>query len=894
VTTTAATVPVIRALLDEAVRKRFKGGVLGVSARPDWDGPAEFEHNGVPVRVVSCTSTLAIRDALLGRSHDRWLVILTDCDDADLGLGITAHFVWQRLRRPDPWAAVEDRFGATRIDHRLVVGSGSRDLALGLLAATPPAGWPPAPASLLTRDHALGAVAASALALGTDGNPVDLIEVLRWSTVDSSARGVANLRAVSGDPLVEALLGWIADRCGSVGDAIKAVMREGRTEDLVPLGLVARSVLSTGPGSGPRALLGREAGARLSDQLWIAWATESEAVTRALLTSDQDSAARVLARAEGLLDLVEATQHAVDSPVLRRGLTARLAVLGDALRRAADRALSRAANDADAALVDGALLPAIEQARAHLEEHALAQHPDEVRVPKALAGVRLARWLARPAPATGAGLAGGMARQRDDDAWADRAVTLAWAGVQDEALAQGLRAVIGAARIRRGAHDLSFASALAEHVGRGASAPDGSPYLEDLLSSTALPLAKQQPVLLVVADGMSQSAATEIVDDVVRRYDTWLECLPAGRDSRIAAIAAFPSVTSVCRASLFSGELIVGDQRVEQDGLESLAKSFGLAAKLFHKLTLDTSPGGYALSADVAEAVDDTAGVALVACVLNTIDDALDRSDPGGTAWTADTVKHLRTLLDRARHAGRLVVLTSDHGHIVERRQGRMQPAPGASSNRSRPGIGATPGDGEVRVRGRRVLLHDGDAILAVDERLRYGPLKAGYHGGAAPAEVVIPVTVLASGEAPKGWRLAPPQSPSWWRGPLTKPIEPASAGSSPVPTLFEQAPVDSPAHRVISSAVYRRQRTRAARLAISDTQIEKLLAALLAAPGNRVDAESAASALDVATVQLTGAISQVKRLLNVEQYAVLSLDPDGVTVVLDPTLLAEQFEVSV
>ena len=49
-------------------------------------------------------------------------------------------------------------------------------------------------------------------------------------------------------------------------------------------------------------------------------------------------------------------------------------------------------------------------------------------------------------------------------------------------------------------------------------------------------------------------------------------------------------------------------------------------------------------------------GRPLVTCVLNTIDDALDRSDPGGTSWGADTVKHLDPLLERARHAGRTVI----------------------------------------------------------------------------------------------------------------------------------------------------------------------------------------------------------------------------------------------
>ena len=72
-------------------------------------------------------------------------------------------------------------------------------------------------------------------------------------------------------------------------------------------------------------------------------------------------------------------------------------------------------------------------------------------------------------------------------------------------------------------------------------------------------------------------------------------------------------------------------------------------------------------------------------------------------------------------------------------------------------------------VTGRRVLLHDGTAVLAVDENLRYGPMKAGYHGGASPAEVVVPVTVLVPGAVPEdgGLRLAPPQEPSWWIDPV-------------------------------------------------------------------------------------------------------------------------------
>ena len=103
----------------------------------------------------------------------------------------------------------------------------------------------------------------------------------------------------------------------------------------------------------------------------------------------------------------------------------------------------------------------------------------------------------------------------------------------------------------------------------------------------------------------------------------------------------------------------------------------------------------------MAAAITDVTRYPLVTCVLNSVDDALDRSDPGGISWGADTVKHLDPLLERARHAGRTVILTADHGHVIERRQGTQRPHPDMSSSRSR-GASTPPGDGEVLVSGEQ------------------------------------------------------------------------------------------------------------------------------------------------------------------------------------------------
>ena len=293
-----------------------------------------------------------------------------------------------------------------------------------------------------------------------------------------------------------------------------------------------------------------------------------------------------------------------------------------------------------------------------------------------------------------------------------------------------------------------------------------------------MPLASQTPVLLLVLDGMSAGVGTEVAASILGRpRDGWAEALLNGQSRRAAALAVLPTLTEVSRASLLSGELRRGGQDAERDGYAALARAYGLPdAPLFHKGPLDSARPGYAIADDVAAAITDVTRYPLVTCVLNSVDDALDRSDPGGISWGADTVKHLDPLLERARHAGRTVILTADHGHVIERRQGIQRPRPDMSSSRSR-GASTPPGDGEVLVTGRRVVLHDGTAVLAVDENLRYGPMKSGYHGGASPAEVVVPVTVLVPGAVPAdgGLRLAPPQEPSWW----TDPVLPAAASST-------------------------------------------------------------------------------------------------------------------
>jgi len=246
---------------------------------------------------------------------------------------------------------------------------------------------------------------------------------------------------------------------------------------------------------------------------------------------------------------------------------------------------------------------------------------------------------------------------------------------------------------------------------------------------------------------------------------------------------------------------------------------------------------------------------------------------------------------------------------------------PGGSGDRWR-GVGAPPADGEIALAGGRVLAPGGatSIVAAWSERLRFAARRGGYHGGAAPQEVLVPVAVLASGDAPAGWTEAPPAEPAWWRGtddetnpsrmsqdvaPLARrrKVEPrqvdlfvggqSSRGDVPTPeaSLRSRVPTGgapSWIEALLCSESYAAQRTLAGRGAPPDDQIRALLAAL-ATRGGRITRTGLAQALGTPVLRLAGFVSATRRVLNLDQAQILVVD--GEDVVLDEPLLRVQFE---
>ena len=67
---------------------------------------------------------------------------------------------------------------------------------------------------------------------------------------------------------------------------------------------------------------------------------------------------------------------------------------------------------------------------------------------------------------------------------------------------------------------------------------------------------------------------------------------------------------------------------------------------------------------------------------------------------------------------------------------------------------------------GGRVMPPNGQLQIVVpwSETLRYGSRKNGYHGGITLQEMLVPITLLTTGNAlPEGLRYAPSTLPAWW-----------------------------------------------------------------------------------------------------------------------------------
>lgn len=910
-----------RSLSPEAVREALKqvpshdgdARPVAIEARAPWTGQETVEANGKRFRVVRAGSALELREALLRAEDDPDppTVILSALSNNEVGADVRARIARARVFSLHPWETLCGLFRAGRADTAGIPA----ELMRALIDAAPPGGYTPVPSGLLDAGAAWSAFFEHRLRLSP--SELDLAALLLWA---SSDEGAGRFRALASEPkLAKAARERIVQLLREPGDSVLRFLESGGESAPSPLAIAAAcgAIFSEAADAG----VARTAAVRLErhhGELHI-----PEHVGRRLGQAAVEAAGdleerrqhgdllRHLDAADALLDRVGAAGLAHLSPLTPLGYKRRVARLGEGISQALAR-------------LERETVRRCEELADEVGRHRLRSAGAQAAAERAGMAVRLLRWLERgELPAPGA-FGSEVEAYVSDVSWVDFAREVLSAGDPEPEASAAYQALDRAVAARRRRISERFAAQLRGWIETGGPAGAAAP-VEEAISRIVVPLvARKLPVLLVVVDGMSWAVAREVLGDA--RSLRWAEpCAPEGTEGELALIAAVPSVTECSRASLFSGELAQGAAADEKRSFASHAGLLSASERgkppiLFHKADLTESPRG-PLADDVREAILDTRRK-VVGAVINAIDDRLANAQQARERWTIESIHPLAALLEAAGDANRVVVIASDHGHVLHR-DGDGTAFPDAGE-RWRPAVGE-PRAGEVLLRGRRVCAPGGarGVIVPWDEGIRYGVFKNGYHGGAAPEEMLAPLVILARrGRTPPGLAARETPVPEWWqaapRVEVQTPAEPATAEPSQVRLSEDLAAVanlpifraaieqkssagprprrpelsdESWIERLFGTDAYLAQRQLVKRHAPGDDEVRKVLETL-DRHGGALTRIAFAQKVGVDSLRVDDFLAKVARLLNIDGYEVIRLDRERDLVSMQKELLLKQFGV--
>ena len=887
--------PQIAAQLERVLASDPSTVALAIRAKARQPWPETLNQRGRQFALRWCESSLAIREALCDvEQHDpatAGLVVLTPLATHEIAEDIAARLARARVFQPEGWDIVRQLFQAKETDARLGRFAWMPQCLIDGAAQGP---YPPVANGFLGLETAWQEVLQRFLRIPA-ARP-DAVSVLTWSMTTGADATLDQLPAAARTDVMR----WLSEAAGSAGEMVLGCVEAGRTVDALPLGLVCGVVFA--PEGEGQAALG-QAAIRLErfvndKHIGVpegrAWARAAEQVVRA---AELETARATLDRADALLRDLRVAEFAHLSDLLPAALDQRMQ----------DFALALSAHVAEPTEAN---LAQVERQADRVLRHTLmaAQPPRAERVGMAR---RLARWLLT-APRSMASLPSAVAWQSDQGAFVDWARFRLLGGDEIPELSQAYGACREALIARRNKFAKPFAQVLIEWNANKPSIDGRLVPVESVLEHVVAPIAAAHPTLLLVMDGLSISIFRELFARSASHG--WAEMVPSDLGQPLVGVAALPTVTEVSRTSLLCGRLTLGAAAQERSGFASHAALLahsraGAPPRLFHKGDLADATN---LAPEVRAAIADP-HQRVIGVVYNAVDDHLSGPDQLHQRWTLEDLRLLLPLLREAREARRVVVITADHGHLLE--DGTTQVSNGSESDRWRPGTDSR-APHEVAVSGGRVVTSDGSntVVCLWGESTRYGGRKNGYHGGLSPQEVTVPLAVLVPlGMNLPGWTPAPPAQPEWWELPpipkskearpaVAQPVRPA--GRKPTaqvgqPQLFEETelpPAPAPAapdwiSALLSGTIYASQRQLAARVALPDEKMRTLLTAL-SERGGKLSRAALAQRLSLPEIRLGGMLSAVRRMLNVDQAPVLIIDEAAGTVELNIALLHQQFRV--
>ena len=647
---------------------------------------------------------------------------------------------------------------------------------------------------------------------------------------------------------------------------------------------------------------------------------------------------------------------------LRRAWQMRLGALGEALSEAA-AAARNALKEPGPAGMYGARLPAkhvdaVSDALGALREHETYRVARLTTVRRGEMAARLVAWLAaRPELDRLGGMtpyadAEALARwYADEGGYVDQARRYA-RNVWQDPLGIGAQAVVEAADAARDTLDRAFAQGLAGWMEAGKPSKQMVP-IEHALERVAarfLDADDEHRLLVLMMDGMAWAQAVELLESMGEQLgNPWgplawhrMKSGRIGDGFYPSVVAAVPTITEVSRAAFFAGKALPdgkppptsADVKRFRDH-RALGKFFeGGAAPVLLLRAEGHTKGGAATEQAHTLVGDPEARV--VGIVINAIDASLKGDSQQVQRWDVKAIRSLHDLLEKARDAGRSVLLASDHGHVPsDRFESMPRPAEGGSRWRWWRGADDSLADGEQLYRGTHVWRPKGaeGVVLLNDDTRRYGgSTHAGEHGGATLAEAITPCVLIGAtsnafvtekGDAPT--RVMGAHVPSWWLFDIPEPIRPSSPppplpkterkdkkrrGGKVVPenqlALAGMLPVAAPEE---ATSPKRKSNegaaapTRVRELAESaefkarakGADAAKVLRAVdfLLARNGVVAADAFAAALGELTFRVGGLVSTMQGVLHIDGYTVLRFDRQNGQIYLDRDKLNELFEVN-
>ncbi len=879
-----------------AIRRTLKTGPQHFAIRSSgaWTGPDRMFIDGVEHLILPCISDLQIREALRqAEMENKPSVLLCTMGDEVLGDDVVDRLAKRRVFSPQVREMIAELFSVspTRIDPRVLK---SKVLMNALLDRVPSEGYSPVASGTL--DVQTAWLTLLGRMIGEAVETPSLTKLLEWSLSADKLRSLSDMET----DLKSAFINWFVRSKGESMRFMMAAIDSGFGSDLVPLGAALGLVFDpkhhrdaehqTARGRLERYFQHREIDAEGAR----AWFRASTAILSQMNDESENLARRALLnRLDELLAKLSISDSAWISHHSPLGLEQRYQQVGQALRQALSSKSSSGLDE-----VRGA----ITMIRRHLLGEA-----DTERLSRVEMACRLIRWIhTTEMRGSKEALDTMVVDYHSDGGFIDWARNRLKETDESPEVQKAYDAILKRVEERAENFEESFALQLQDWT-RNEHQSKRFTLIEDVLSEVVTPVSKQQPVLLLVLDGMSVAVFRQLLQDILRH--DWTEIIQEEVGLPCPVLATLPSVTSISRRALFLGRLDPATNGTEEGEFkknDSLFQGSGsqVRPQLFKMGDLaDEGNGGIATG--VRKAIADKK-CRVVSVVLNAIDDHLDSGKQVDFVWTRNTIRGLRDLLRQSADAERLVIMTSDHGHILDFGTKQVTSAKDGRGDRFRSADGKLE-KGELEFEGSRVNQGNGSnrITLACAAGIRYGKGKRGYHGGANPQEMVVPLAILSDvrSDVPEGWTEVPSYQPDWWRIDASDTAPSSATKAKPEKAvegldLFEQAGTNALAQEagwiasLLESPIYLEQSKLAVRGAPAAELMTKLLQGLDGRGGSAVK-QALAQELGMPLFRVDGLIQNVSRILNVDGYEVIAFDRASDTVILNVGLLRTQFDLN-